>query len=114
MYLLWRFSFEMSIGLVKGWSWKRPSPGIGGLDAQFQCRLFRLVQALIFGVRVGFLERLIALCELCLVGLAGFLLCDVGANHCKLRHIGWEKCGHGLTSRPGESGSEVFLNDLFV
>ena len=23
-----------------------------------------------------------------------------GANHCRLRHIGWEKSGHGLTSRP--------------
>ena len=29
--------------------------GIGELDVQFQCRLFRLVQALIFGVLVGFL-----------------------------------------------------------
>ena len=28
----------------------------------------------------------------------------------QLRHIGWEKCGHGLTSRPRESASELFLN----
>ena len=34
-----------------------------------------------------------------------FLPCDVGANHCWLRHIGWEKCGHGLTSRPRETAS---------
>ena len=33
----------------------------------------------------------------------GSIPCDVGANHRRLRHIGWEKCGHGLTSRPRES-----------
>ena len=53
-----------------------------------------------------------------LVGLPGgvrrFVSCDTGANHCRLRHIGWEKCGHGLTSRLCESASEVFLNVLLV
>ena len=48
-----------------------------------------------------------------LVGLPGgirrFVPCDVGANHCRLRHLGWEKCGHGLTSRPRESALEVFF-----
>ena len=43
-----------------------------------------------------------------------FIPCDVGSNHCRLRHIGWEKCGHGLTSRPGESASEGFLNELLL
>ena len=38
--------------------------------------------------------------------------CSIGANHCRLRHIGWERCGHGLTSRPQESASEPFLNEL--
>ena len=28
--------------------------------------------------------------------------------------IGWERCGHGLTSRPCESSSEEFLNRLLV
>ena len=37
-------------------SCRKPSPGIGDLDAQFQCRLFRLVQALIFGVPASSLE----------------------------------------------------------
>ena len=37
---------------------------------------------------------------------------SIGANHCRLRHIGWEKCGHGLTSRPRESASKPFLNEL--
>ena len=35
---------------------------------------------------------------------------DIGANHCRLRHIGWERCGHGLTSRPQETASEFLFN----
>ena len=52
--------------------------------------------------------------SLCLLpgGLGRFVPCSIGANHCKLRHIGWENCGHGLTSRPRESASELFLNEL--
>ena len=41
-----------------------------------------------------------------------FVLCSIGDCHCRLRHIGWEKCGHGLTSRPRESASELFLDEL--
>ena len=49
--------------------------------------------------------------SLCLLpgGLGRFVPCSIGANHCRLRHIGWEKCGHGLTSRPRESASEPFF-----
>ena len=52
--------------------------------------------------------------SLCLLpgGQGRFVSCSIGANHCRLRHIGWEKCGHGLTSRPRESASEPFLNEL--
>ena len=52
--------------------------------------------------------------SLCLLlgGLVRFVPCSVGANHCRLRHIGWKKCGHGLTSRPRASASEPFLNEL--
>ena len=52
--------------------------------------------------------------SLCLLpgGLARFVPCFIGANHCRLRHIGWEKCGHGLTSRPRESASVPFLGEL--
>ena len=53
---------------------------------------------------------------LCLLpgGHGRFVPCSIGANHCRLRHIGWEKCGHGLTSRPRESASELFLNELLT
>ena len=52
--------------------------------------------------------------SLCLLpgGLREFIPCSICANHCRLRHIGWEKCGHGLTSRPRESSSELFLDEL--
>ena len=46
------------------------------------------------------------------LGLRRFVPCDIGANHCRLRHIGWERCGHGLTSRPRESASEDFFTGL--
>ena len=45
-------------------------------------------------------------------GLGRFLFGRIGANHCRLRHIGWEKCCHGLTCRPRESSGEGFLSDL--
>ena len=52
--------------------------------------------------------------SLCLLpgGLGRFVPCSIGANHCRLRHIGWEKCGRGLTSRPRESALEPFLDEL--
>ena len=54
--------------------------------------------------------------SLCLLpgGLCRFVPCSIGANHCRLRHLGWEKCGHGLTSRPRESASGSFLDQLLL
>ena len=43
-------------------------------------------------------------------GLARFLPCGIGAHHCRLRHLGWENCGHGLTSRPRETSDPAFLD----
>ena len=40
--------------------------------------------------------------------------CHIGANHCRLRHLGWEKCGHGLTSRPQETSHPDFLDSLLA
>ena len=47
-------------------------------------------------------------------GLGRFLPGCIGANHGRLRHIGWEKCSHGLTSRPRETSSVCFLDELLV
>ena len=46
------------------------------------------------------------------MGCFGFLPCRIGANHYRLRHLGWEKCGHGLTSRPRETSDPAFLDSL--
>ena len=45
-------------------------------------------------------------------GLGRFLPCRLGANHCRLRSLGWERCGHGLTSRLLEASGTGFLDDL--
>ena len=45
-------------------------------------------------------------------GLGRFLPGSLGANHGRLWHIGWEKCCHGLTSRPRETSSVLFLDEL--
>ena len=52
--------------------------------------------------------------SLCLLpgGLGRVVPCSIGANHCRLRHLGWERCCHGLTSRPRESASAPFLDQL--
>ena len=52
--------------------------------------------------------------SLCLLpgGLVRFVPCSIGANHCRLRHIGWEKCGHGLTSRPRETAFFTWMSFL--
>ena len=54
--------------------------------------------------------------SLCLLpgGLGRIVPCSTGANHCRLRHIGWENCAHFLTSRPRENASEPFLDELLV
>ena len=73
---------------MRGCLWRRLLLVVFGQGVQFQCRVFLLVP----GTDIS----------LCLLpgGLGRFVPCSVGANHCRLRHIGWEKCGHGLTSRP--------------
>ena len=45
-------------------------------------------------------------------GLGRFPPCAIGANHCSLRHIGWVKSGHGLTSRPRETSDIRLLDEL--
>ena len=47
-------------------------------------------------------------------GPGRFLPCNIGANHCRPRHVGWEKCGRGLASRPRETSSVHFLDELLV
>ena len=73
-FLMLSFLFFMSFGLVRSFSLKRLFLDARGLIAQFQCRLFLLVQALIFGDLVGFLVLCSVLYVFCLVVWAGFFL----------------------------------------
>ena len=47
-------------------------------------------------------------------GLGRFIPCRIGANHCRLRAIGWELCGHGLTSWPFEASAPRVLGSLLT
>ena len=33
-------------------------------------------------------------------GMGRFLPCNASGNHCRLRHVGWEQCGHRETADP--------------
>ena len=46
------------------------------------------------------------------MGLGRLMPCRLGANHCRFWSIGWERCCHGLTSRPLEASGLGFLDDL--
>ena len=54
--------------------------------------------------------------SLCMLpgGLGRFVPCSIGANHCRLRHLRWERCSHGLTSRPQESASGSLFGPAFA
>ena len=102
-------SFCMSSGLVNDFVLKVLFLGIGGLDVQFQCRLFFLVQALIFGAPVGFWEPSFVHYVCCLVALVGFSLRILG-----LRHITLPESEGARQCQPIHAGSLALLSSLGV
>ena len=51
----------------------------------------------------------------CLPGGCGRLIpYRVGANHCRLRAVGWEQCGHGLNCKPLEVSGPLVLGSLVI
>ena len=42
-------------------------------------------------------------------GLGRFLPCELGSHMSRLRHLGWNQCSHGLSSRPLESYHHLCL-----
>ena len=109
---MWNCSLFMSFWLVRGCLWKRLILVIFGQGVQFQCRLFFFGPGIDIWRPCRFIAAMMRPLCLLLAGLRRFVLCSIGAHHCRLRHVGWEKCGHGLTSRPRESASELFLDEL--
>ena len=57
----------MKFGRVRGLNWRRLFLGTAGLVAQFQCRLFLVVPALIFGVPVGLSVHCFGVFGICLL-----------------------------------------------
>ena len=78
LFLLLSCSFFVSSGLVSGFVLRQLFLNLVGLGVQFQCRLFLLVQALIFGVLVGFWVLFFVHFVCCLVALVGFSLGVLG------------------------------------
>ena len=111
-FLLWNCSFFMSSWRVRGCLLEKAHPRYLRPGRQIS------VSAVPFGPGIDiwrscrFIGAIVR--SLCLLPgeLVRFVPCSIGANHCRLRHIGREKCGHGLTSRPRESSSVPFLNEL--
>ena len=81
----------MSFGRARGSLWKRLLLVTFGQGVQFS------VSAVPFGPGIDiwrscrFIGALMR--SLCFLpgGLGRFVPCSIGANHCRLRHIGWEK-----------------------
>ena len=78
VFLLLSCSFFMSSGLVSGFALRLLFLNLVGLGVQFQCRLFLLVQALIFGVLVRFWVLFFGPYFCCLAALVGFSLGALG------------------------------------
>ena len=103
LYELWageRFQFEKAVPRCKRVDRLISVSAVPfgpGIDIRRSCRL------------LGAMLR--ALCVL-RGGLCRFLPCNIGANHSRLRHIGWVQSGHGLTSRPRETSDVRFLDEL--
>ena len=102
----------MSVGPVRGWFWRclflnrvvcivsnsgSAVPDGPSIDIWRSCRFLGAMLRALGGLPGG---------------LGRFLPCRIGADHCRLRSIGWERCGHGLTSRPLEASDAGFLDDL--
>ena len=112
VFPMWNCSFCTNFGLVRRLSLEKAHPRYLRPERPIS------VSAVPFGPGIDiwrscrFIGALMT--SLCLLpgGLRRFVPCSIGANHCRLRHIGWEKCGHGLTSRPRESASLHFLDEL--
>ena len=90
--------YLVSFGLVRGFSLRRLFLAVSGLMAQFQCRLFLLIDIRRSCKLLGAMLRAMGALP---GGLGWFLPC-------------WEKSGHGLTSGPRETSNAAFLDELLV
>ena len=114
VFLMSSCSFFMSFGLERGLSLEKAHPRYLRPGRPSSVSAVPFGPGVVIWRSCRFIGALMGSLCLLLGGLGRFVPCSIGANHCRLRHIGWEKCGHGLSSRPRESASEVFLNELLL
>ena len=74
-----------------------------GLVVLFRFPLFLFQREWKFDMGVNFISSLVRALGKLPGGLGRFLPCQVGTHLSRLRHLGWNQCSHGLTSRPLES-----------
>ena len=97
---------------MKGFEWSFLFLNTGGRGVLFQCRLLLFAPMLILGILCQYLATMMrALCRLH-GGIERFIPGRIGANHSRLRHVGWQKCCHGLSCRPLDTAGEGFLDEL--
>ena len=100
----WNFSYFLNSGLVIGCLVRRLLDLTFELVVQFRFPLFLFQRKWKFDMGCQFISSLVrALGKLPGGGLGRFLPCQVGTHLSRLRHLGWNQCSHGLTSRPLES-----------
>ena len=102
----------MKGGLGKGFGLKILFPSIVVLGVQFQCQLHPFCPDTDIWKLCRFLGNMLRALTRLPGGLGWLIPGRIGANRGRLRHVGWEKCFHGLTCRPRESSGEGCLCDL--
>ena len=99
---------------MRGLNWRKLIQDTVGLVAQFQCRLFLLVQALILAILQISWEFCFGASGLAFLGFGVLFLVILVLITVGIGTLGGKRCGHGLTSRPRESSSVDFLDKLLV
>ena len=59
-----------------------------------------------------FISSLFRVLDKLVGGLGQFIPCRIGGHMSRLRHLGWQQCSHGITSRPLESCKHSRLRAL--
>ena len=102
----------MRSGLARDLGLSSPCLNIVGLVVLFRFRLLpSCSDADIRNLCQFFATMMRALCRLP-GGIGRFIPGRIGENHSRLRHVGWQKCCHGLSCRPLETSGEEVLSDL--
>ena len=100
---LLEFSSFSSNGLATGCSVKRSLGLIFGLTVLSLIPSAPVSEGAEIRQGCQFLSSLVRALAKLPGGLRRFLPCSIGSYMSRLRHLGWNQCSHGLTSRPLES-----------